>query len=750
MASTAELELIIKARDEASGVLGAVSKKAGGLAGVMGKAVRVGALAGGVAVAGLGIAAVKMGLDFEKSMAEVQTLLPDLSEEGFGQLRSGVLDLSKELGIATDQAVPALYSAISQGVPPDNVLEFMKTAAKASIGGVTDLDTAVKVISGTINTYGADVIDAQTVSDVLFTAVKLGGTTFGELGASLSKVLPTASAIGVSFEDVTSQIAVMTSQMVPTAESVTLMKQLFSEASKTGTDLADAILDLTGRSFAELIDKGASTSEILDSVRDSMPEQEFKDLFGSTEAMNAALLVTGPNAQAAADALAEAQESAGATDAAFDVMADTASFKLNKAINLLKVTLTEVGIKILPLLTKALDKALPFLEENLPKAMDKIEKAIRDARPTVEEFIRIFSTGLGVLKAAIEPLFRFIIVNKPVLIAAIAAIGIAILLAFGPGAIAIVAIIGLIALIGLIRDNWDMLKQQFADIQAFVTNIPVIGALVEAMVAVVKDKIDAAIEIFLGLKALIEEVVTFVKAIIEGDWSQAWASAKEIVKIALNLLIDFVRTTFLGTMFVLMKELGPKILDGIGDLASLLFQKGVDLLEGLLRGAVEISVDLIDFFIGLPGTILSAIGDLARVLWSAGWNLLSGLWDGIRARAVQLFNDLRQLANDIIGAITDPLGIFSPSKVMQGVGVNLMEGLRLGIEGQAIKVNATVGNVSAGVIGVAAAPAGSRIGVGGGQTIVVHIHDRAAATRRQARQIARDVGEELEKDRLLT
>ena len=37
----------------------------------------------------------------------------------------------------------------------------------------------------------------------------------------------------------------------------------------------------------------------------------------------------------------------------------------------------------------------------------------------------------------------------------------------------------------------------------------------------------------------------------------------------------------------------------------------------------------------------------------------------------------------------------------------------------------------------------------GGRQIVVNIFDRAAATRRQARQIARDVAEEMESNRLL-
>ncbi len=845
MASTAELQLLIKARDEASGVLGAVSKKAGGLANVMGKAIRAGALAGGVAVAGLGIAAIKMGLDFEKGMAEVRTLLPELSEEGFGQLKQGVLDLSKELGIATSEAVPGLYSAISLGVPPDNVLSFMETAAKASIGGVTDLDTSVKVIQGTIKSYGEGVLDAQQVSDILFTAVKLGGTTFSELGASLSKVLPTAAAIGVSFEDVTSQIAVMTSQMVPTAEAVTLMKQGFAEASKTGTKLSDAIVDLTGRSFAELIKKGASTSEIFDSLRSSMPLQEFKDLFGSNEAMNAALLITGPNAQAAADALAEAKDSAGAGEAAFDVMADTASNKLGVAINLLKVTLTELGIKILPLLTKGLDKVLPFLEENLPKAIEKIEGVIEDARPVVERFVKSFAKGIGVLKDAIEPLFKFIIGNKAVLIGAIAAIGVAILLAFGPGAIAIVAIIGLIALIGVIKDNWDSLKvvlipvgialgivagvilaamipaligMTAAGIAAvlpwlllaipIIAIVAVIALVVAAILLLIKhfDKVKAALgdaADFIGDKAgevkdFLVDAFNFVLDFLRANWPfilpillgplglVALAVIKfrddiigffrdlkdKVFEIVGNLadgVVDLVTdfkdrlirgfTNLVNGVVGLVTELKDRLVRGftniwnkvveifnflrtdvqrtiantrddvvrtilsipgkLGNLLNKLVQKGKDLLRGFVNGYAKVWLTILAFFTKLPGVLARRIKAGVGALWRVGFDFLSGLWQGIKARAISLFNDLAQLAKDIIGAIKDPLGVLSPSKVMKGVGENLMEGLRQGIEGQAFKVNATVGNVAGGIVGAAAGVAAPPQAASGRPLVVI-------------------------------
>jgi len=48
--------------------------------------------------------------------------------------------------------------------------------------------------------------------------------------------------------------------------------------------------------------------------------------------------------------------------------------------------------------------------------------------------------------------------NKPIMIAAMAAIGAAIVIAFGPASLAVLAIIGLITAIGLIKSKWEEIR----------------------------------------------------------------------------------------------------------------------------------------------------------------------------------------------------------------------------------------------------------------------------------------------------
>ena len=121
------------------------------------------------------------------------------------------------------------------------------------MGGVTDLSTAVDGITSVVNAYGSDVVSATEASDLMFTAVKNGKTNFEQLSKSLFNVVPVASALGVSFEDVTAGISSMTAQGVPTSVATTQMRQMFVELSKEGTKTSDLFTKLAGKTFKEML-----------------------------------------------------------------------------------------------------------------------------------------------------------------------------------------------------------------------------------------------------------------------------------------------------------------------------------------------------------------------------------------------------------------------------------------------------------------------------------------------------------------
>jgi len=369
---------------DTKGLSGALNRAGGGL----GKFGKLAASAGAAAAAGFGIATiagVKMGSDLDKGLSEVRTLLPDLSNKGFRQLRDDVVAFSNAMGVATKDAVPALYQAISAGVPRDNVISFLETANKAAVGGVTDLETAVDGITSVINAYGTDVISATKASDLMFTAVKLGKTDFEQLSGSLFNVVPIAAAAGVSFEDVTAGLARLTAQGTPTSVAATQLRAAI-QALVAPSVRSKQHLDNLGVSFdaATIKEKGLVTAfdELYAAANGDL--EVLRKVIGSVEGVQAILGLTGKNAEGFRDALDEMGASSGATDKAFRTMAETFDFKLGKAINRLKNILLGWGNIVMPLVERGLDALLPLLEDLGRMIENTVVPALRDMWSWIE------------------------------------------------------------------------------------------------------------------------------------------------------------------------------------------------------------------------------------------------------------------------------------------------------------------------------------------------------------------------------
>lgn len=127
------------------------------------------------------------------------------------------------------------------------------------------------------------------------------------------------------------------------------------------------------------------------------------------------------------------------------------------------------------------------------------------------------------------------------------------------------------------------------------------------------------------------------------------------------------------------------ILKGIGNVVSTV----VGFFDSIRKGIVERFQAAVEFVKGIPGKILSALGNVASILWSAGSDLIGGLIEGIKARAGEVLSTIATFITDKIpGWVKDRLGIGSPSKVMMEIGQWIPAGLAKGIEGAADRVKA--------------------------------------------------------------
>lgn len=416
MPSRNTIEIVINATDNASGVFNSLTDNTQTLGKTLATGIAAGIATAGIAIAGFAAKGIQEFTSFEQGIKEVFTLIPDASDAMKVALSDDVQYLADQFGILTDKQIPALYQALSAGIPPDNIFDFLTTANKAAVGGVVDLEVAVDGITSVINAYGQDVLSAAKASDIMFTGVRLGKTTFNELSQSLFQVIPSASALGVSFGDVTAALAAITSQGTPTSVATTQLRQLFVELSKAGGKAADTFQQLAGKTFRQFIAEGGNVQDALKLMEQSANASGLgiNDLFSSVEAGNAALQLTGKGTQRFSDFLNQMADSAGATDKAFETMSDTIQFQSNRLQSKLQNLFIDIGRHLAPFAARAFEDlgdvvsgVVGLLNGNFDDLGGDLQDFLNEINPEIRPIVKFFIEFGVQVKKTIDIISRF-------------------------------------------------------------------------------------------------------------------------------------------------------------------------------------------------------------------------------------------------------------------------------------------------------------------------------------------------------
>lgn len=145
-------------------------------------------------------------------------------------------DLAKEIPMARDALADGLYQVISNGVPEDNWLDYLRASAKASVGGIADLGETVKVTSTIIKNYGLSWDQATAIQDKIQLTAKNGVTSFEQLAMALPRVTGNAATLGVSIDDLMATFSTLTGVTGNTAEVSTQLAAIFTALVKPSSE----------------------------------------------------------------------------------------------------------------------------------------------------------------------------------------------------------------------------------------------------------------------------------------------------------------------------------------------------------------------------------------------------------------------------------------------------------------------------------------------------------------------------------
>lgn len=281
---------------------------------------------------------------FGGAMAAANTMAGKSGEE-FGKLKEQVAELSETVPVARDALANGLYQVISNGVPENNWIEFLEKSAKASVGGIADLEEVVKVTSTVIKNYGLAWSDAGDIQDKIQLTAKNGVTSFEQMAQALPRVTANAATLGVSIDELMAMFSTLTGVSGNTAEVSTQLAAIFTALIKPSSEAATMAEQMGIKFNASAIKAAGGMSNFLTQLNDDVKkytstsgilEQEiYGKLFGSAESLRALTPLTGNLADKYQENVEAMQSSSGAIESAYTTMANTGCAKLQQLNNTL-------------------------------------------------------------------------------------------------------------------------------------------------------------------------------------------------------------------------------------------------------------------------------------------------------------------------------------------------------------------------------------------------------------------------------
>ncbi|MFW6031166.1 MAG: phage tail tape measure protein, partial [Myxococcota bacterium] len=351
------------------------------------------AFAAGIAGATAGIAGLQAAfrnsiiaaIDFESSMTRIETLV-GLSREAVQGMQGDVLELAGATAKAPTELADALFVVTSAGERGAEAMNVLEQAAKASAIGLGQTDSIARTVTASIQAYGSETLDAERATNVLVGTVREGNLEAEALAGSLGRVLGPAAQLGVEMNELGAFIATYTRLGVSAEEATTGLRGVLSKIIKP-TERAKEELQAAGLSVERLREVVAEEGldQALFMLRDAFEgnQEALGRVFEDVEALNAVLAVTGEQSEEYGRINRDLRGDLDLVNEGFERVQETAEFKLNQALNDLRLVFMEIASTALPALVSAGSGAVEF-----------------------------FSTLIDLLRP-LGPFFDFIIENAP-------------------------------------------------------------------------------------------------------------------------------------------------------------------------------------------------------------------------------------------------------------------------------------------------------------------------------------------------
>ncbi|NMM62362.1 phage tail tape measure protein [Clostridium sp. P21] len=330
----------------------------------------------------VGTSAVKTSMNFEEQMSKVKRILKPTSNE-FENLKDKAIQLGSETCFSASNVADGMNNLASSGFTTKQVIESMPDILNLAAAGNVDVATASDVASNALRDFGIETDKTYHITDVLAEASVNTKSGIKDTGEALKSVAPVAHALGISFEDTTAAIGILSKTGVKGAEAGDILKEAFTSMLNP-TKEASQLMERLGMNFFDAKGKMLPLGDVLQQLKEKtsgLTEQQksnvFKTLFGTkagtgikTMSGMLALVDQGP------DKFKSFSKELKNCDGASKEMANTMKGSLKGSIDSMKSSIDSAGIKLGDALVPSI-KLITRVINGLANAFTRLPKSVQ-------------------------------------------------------------------------------------------------------------------------------------------------------------------------------------------------------------------------------------------------------------------------------------------------------------------------------------------------------------------------------------
>lgn len=584
---------------------------------------------------GVGVAAAKVGGDFEEQMSRVKAI-SGATGDTFEQMKQQAIDLGAKTAFSAKESAAGMENLASAGFSAQEIMKAMPGLLDLAAVSGGDVALASENTATALRGFGLEASEAGHVADVFARAAADTNAEVGDMGEALKYVAPVANSMGISLEETAAAIGIMSDAGIKGSQAGTTLRGALSRLARPTKAMQDT-MDNLGVSFYDADGKMKPLKtqvELLKKAFEGLtPEQQqnaLVTLYGQESLSGMmALIDKGP------DSLGKLTKSLKDSDGAADDMARTMQDNMNSSIEQM---------------FGAFESAAIVIQKILAPSIKKVADAISGL---VEKFV-----------SAPESTQRLVV-----------AIG-AIAIAIGPVLYALGMLVKAFQTmkvgLGVLGNSISLFKKLGSAIGFLTSPVGLVIAAVALLVVgfiylwnTSEDFRNFWIGLWEGIKSAVSSAVEWIQNAWKstGEWfNNLWKSIKEgadnvwtTIQEAPGKAADWIKNKWTET-----KEFFSSIWDGIKEAASSAWEGIVNILAPYVIAIKNVFQPMIDFFTNLWSQIGSIAGSAWEIIKTAVMgpillliDLITGNFNQLKEDASMLWTTLTTNIQNIITTFVD-------------------------------------------------------------------------------------------------